>query len=663
MALSEERQELSMANKHLNGANGASSWYTASDIQVLGGMEAVRRRPGMYIGSTDQRGLHHLIYEVVDNSVDEFMAGFCTKIEIHISPDGVVRVEDDGRGIPVDIHPATGISAVETVMTTLHAGGKFGGKAYAVSGGLHGVGASVVNALSTKLTVDVFRDGKVFTQDFCQGERTTELSSRDLDRSERDRIGTCISFEADADIFEIIHFEFATLAQRFKEMAYLNKGLEINFRSDFDADLWPKNEVTYYFEGGMSSFVRNLNQSRDVLHKDPIYVEKQVDGTIVEAALQYNDSFTEFVHSFANCINTVDGGSHLTGFRSALTRVLNDYGRKHKLIKDNETNLAGEETREGLTAVVGVKLTDPQFEGQTKTKLGNPEVRNQVESVVAEAVQYYLEDHPQDARRIIEKCLTAQRAREAARKARDLIIRKNAMEGGGLPGKLADCSEKNPEFCELYLVEGDSAGGTAKMGRDRRTQAVLPLWGKILNVEKARADKMLSHDAIRAMITAIGVGLDDDINLAKLRYHRIIIMTDADVDGSHIRTLLLTFFFRHMEPLIRRGHLYIAQPPLYKIASGKQEHYAYSEGEREGVLTQLNGKRNISIQRYKGLGEMNADQLWETTMDPEQRTLLQVSITDAAVADNVFSVLMGDVVAPRRNFIQTHALEVKNLDV
>ena len=663
MALSEERQELSMANKHLNGANGASSWYTASDIQVLGGMEAVRRRPGMYIGSTDQRGLHHLIYEVVDNSVDEFMAGFCTKIEIYISPDGVVRVEDDGRGIPVDIHPATGISAVETVMTTLHAGGKFGGKAYAVSGGLHGVGASVVNALSTKLTVDVFRDGKVFTQDFCQGERTTELSSRDLDRSERDRIGTCISFEADAGIFEIIHFEFATLAQRFKEMAYLNKGLEINFRSDFDADLWPKNEVTYYFEGGMSSFVRNLNQSRDVLHKAPIYVEKQVDGTIVEAALQYNDSFTEFVHSFANCINTVDGGSHLTGFRSALTRVLNDYGRKHKLIKDNETNLAGEETREGLTAVVGVKLTDPQFEGQTKTKLGNPEVRNQVESVVAEAVQYYLEDHPQDARRIIEKCLTAQRAREAARKARDLIIRKNAMEGGGLPGKLADCSEKNPEFCELYLVEGDSAGGTAKMGRDRRTQAVLPLWGKILNVEKARADKMLSHDAIRAMITAIGVGLDDDINLAKLRYHRIIIMTDADVDGSHIRTLLLTFFFRHMEPLIRRGHLYIAQPPLYKIASGKQEHYAYSEGEREGVLTQLNGKRNISIQRYKGLGEMNADQLWETTMDPEQRTLLQVSITDAAVADNVFSVLMGDVVAPRRNFIQTHALEVKNLDV
>ena len=657
-----------MANEHRNGvnnngANGASSWYTASDIQVLGGMEAVRRRPGMYIGSTDQRGLHHLIYEVVDNSVDEFMAGFCTRVDVFISSEGEVRIEDNGRGIPVDIHPATGISAVETVMTTLHAGGKFGGKAYAVSGGLHGVGASVVNALSTRLKVEVYRDGKVFTQEFCRGERVTDLSSRDLRNGERDRTGTCVTFAADPDIFELIHFEFSTLAQRFKEMAYLNKGLEIHFRSDFDPDRWPKNEVTYYFEGGMSSFVRNLNQKRDVLHKDPIYVEREVDGTIVEAALQYNDSFTEFVHSFANCINTVDGGSHLTGFRSALTRVLNDYGRKQNLIKENEANLAGEETREGLTAVVGVKLTDPQFEGQTKTKLGNPEVRNQVESAVAEAVQYYLEDHPQDARRIIEKCLTAQRAREAARKARDLIIRKNAMEGGGLPGKLADCSEKNPEFCELYLVEGDSAGGTAKMGRDRRTQAVLPLWGKILNVEKARADKMLSHDAIRAMITAIGAGLDDDINLAKLRYHRIIIMTDADVDGSHIRTLLLTFFFRHMEQLISHGHLYIAQPPLYKIASGRQEHYAYSEGEREGILTQLNGRRNITIQRYKGLGEMNAEQLWETTMDPEERTLLQVSITDAAEADNVFSMLMGDVVAPRRNFIQTHALEVNNLDV
>ena len=658
-----------MANEHRNGAglngtnhNGADD-YSASDIQVLDGMEAVRLRPGMYIGSTDQRGLHHLIFEVVDNSVDEFMAGFCTRVEVYISPEGVVTITDDGRGIPVDIHPTTGISAVETVMTTLHAGGKFGGKAYAVSGGLHGVGASVVNALSTQLTVEVFRDGQAFSQDFSRGERTSELASRALDRVELDRTGTRVKFLADDDIFEAIHFDFATLAQRFKEMAFLNKGLEINFRSDFDSNLWPKNQVTYYFEGGMSSFVRNLNQNRGVLHKDPIYVEKEVDGTIVEAALQYNDSYTEFVHSFANCINTVDGGSHLTGFRTALTRVLNDYGRKQNLIKENEPNLAGEETREGLTAVLGVKLTDPQFEGQTKTKLGNPEVSNQVASVVAEAVQFYLEDHPMDARRIIEKCQTAQRAREAARKARDLIIRKNAMEGGGLPGKLADCQEKNPELCELYLVEGDSAGGTAKMGRDRRTQAVLPLWGKILNVEKARADKMLSHDAIRAMITAIGAGLDDDLNLAKLRYHRVIIMTDADVDGSHIRTLLLTFFFRHMEPLIQHDHLYIAQPPLYKIAAGKQEYYAYSEGEREDVLERLNGRRNINIQRYKGLGEMNAEQLWETTMDPEQRTLLQVSITDAAEADGVFSMLMGDVVPPRRRFIETHALEVKNLDV
>ena len=640
-----------------------AEWYTASDIQVLGGMEAVRLRPGMYIGSTDQGGLHHLIYEIVDNSVDEFMAGFCTSIDIHILEDGTVRVTDDGRGIPVDLHEATGISAVETVMTTLHAGGKFGGKAYAVSGGLHGVGASVVNALSSKLRVEVYRDGKVYTQDFSKGERQTDLVAEDVDKIDKGKRGTVISFLGDDGIFEEIGYDFGVLSQRFREMAFLNKGLWITFRSDWNADLWPNNEVSYYFEGGISSFVRNLNQNREVVHKDPIYVEKEIDGTIVEAALQYNDSYTEFVYSFANCIKTPDGGSHLTGFRSALTRVLNDYGRKQKLIKENEQNLAGEETREGLTAVISVKLRDPQFEGQTKTKLGNPEVRTQVETVIAEALQIFLEDHPQEARRIIEKCLTAQRAREAARKARDLIIRKNAMEGGGLPGKLADCSEKNPELCEIYLVEGDSAGGTAKMGRDRRTQAILPLWGKILNVEKARADRMMGHEAIRAMITAIGAGLDDEINLSKLRYHRIIIMTDADVDGSHIRTLLLTFFFRHMEPLITHGHLYIAQPPLYKIVSGKQEHYAYSEGEREGILTQLNGKRNISLQRYKGLGEMNADQLWETTMNPEVRTLLQVSVNDAAAADDVFTLLMGDVVEPRRNFIQSHALEVKNLDV
>ena len=640
-----------------------ADWYTASDIQVLEGMEAVRRRPGMYIGSTDQRGLHHLVYEIVDNSVDEFMAGHCSRVDILINGDGSVRIQDDGRGIPVDIHPATGKSAVETVMTTLHAGGKFGGKAYTVSGGLHGVGASVVNALSSSLTVEVTRGRKLYRQEFSKGLQQTDLRSQRLQDADSDITGTTITFLPDPEIFAELEYDFAVLAQRFKEMAYLNKGLEIHFVSDWHADRWPNNQLTYYFEGGISSFVRSLNQNREALHRDPIYVEKQVNGSRVEAALQYNDSFNEFVHSFANCINTTDGGTHITGFRAALTRVLNDHGRKQKFIKDNEPNLSGEDTREGLTAVISVKLTDPQFEGQTKAKLGNPEVRNQVETVVSEALQIYLEDHPQDARRIIEKSLTAQRAREAARKARDLIIRKNAMDGSGLPGKLSDCSEKNPEFCELYLVEGDSAGGTAKMGRDRRTQAILPLRGKILNVEKARADKMLAHEEIRAMVTAIGAGLDDDLNLEKLRYHRVIIMTDADVDGSHIRTLLLTFFFRHMQELITNGNLYIAQPPLYKITSGKSEHYAYTETQRGEVMGSLNGKRNVNIQRYKGLGEMNAIQLWDTTMDPEVRTLLRVSMADAATADDIFTMLMGDVVEPRRNFIQAHALEVKNLDV
>ena len=638
--------------------------YTATDIQVLEGMEAVRRRPGMYIGSTDQRGLHHLIYEIVDNAVDEFMAGYCSAVTITLNEDGSVRVEDDGRGIPVDKHPTTGLSGVETVMTTLHAGGKFGGKAYTVSGGLHGVGASVVNALSEYMNVEVHRSNRVYHQDFSRGIRQNELKHKRAAEADRGLTGTVVNFLPDTEVFHEYDYDFNTLSQRFKEMAYLNKGLQITFRSHYHADRWPNNEVTYYFDGGISSFVTNLNQTREVVHPKPIYVEKQLDGgTIVEAALQYNDSFNEFVYSFANCINTVDGGSHITGFRSALTRVLNDYGRKQNIIKENDSNLAGEETREGLTAVISVKLTDPQFEGQTKGRLGNPEVRTQVESVVAEAVQFYLEDNPTDAKKIVEKCLTAQRAREAARKARDLIIRKNAMDGGGLPGKLADCAEKNPELCEIYLVEGDSAGGTAKGGRDRATQAILPLWGKILNVEKARADKMLSHDGIRSMITAIGAGLDDDLDISKLRYHRIIIMTDADVDGSHIRTLILTFFFRHMLELIEHGHVYIAQPPLYKITAGRDTHYVYSEGEREGYMHQIKNRRNVSLQRYKGLGEMNAEQLWETTMDPERRTLLQVTIEDAVNADEVFSMLMGDVVAPRKNFIQTHALEVKNLDI
>ena len=637
--------------------------YSASDIQVLEGMEAVRKRPGMYIGSQDQRGLHHLIYEIVDNSVDEFMAGYCSAVNITIREDGSVIVVDDGRGIPVDKHQATGMTALETVMTTLHAGGKFGGKAYAVSGGLHGVGASVVNALSIWVRASVTRDGNVYRQEYSRGKSMGEMTSESLSNGSSGHTGTAIEFMPDTEIFSELVYDFSTLSNRFKEMAYLNKGLQITFKSEWHASRWPNNEVTYYFDGGISSFVRGLNQNRGVVHENPIYVEKDFEGTKVEVALQYNDSFSEFVYAFANCINTEDGGTHVTGFRSALTRVLNDYGRKQKLFKDTEPNLSGEDTREGVTAVISVKLKDPQFEGQTKNKLGNPEARTQVETVLGEALQIFLEDNPIEGKAIIDKCMTSQRAREAARKARDLIIRKNAMDGGGLPGKLADCSEKNPELCEIYLVEGDSAGGSAKMGRDRRFQAILPLWGKILNVEKARADKIVAHDAIRSMITAIGAGLDEDFDLEKLRYHRVIIMCDADVDGSHIRTLLLTFFYRHMPELVDHGHLYIAQPPLYKISIGKKDQYVYTEGQREEVMEQLQTKRSVSLQRYKGLGEMNPDQLWHTTMNPESRTLLQVSVDDAVMADDTFTVLMGDEVEPRRNFIQTHALEVVNLDV
>ena len=637
--------------------------YSAKDIQVLEGMEAVRKRPGMYIGSTDQKGLHQLIYEVVDNAVDEFMAGRATAVDVHIMEDGSVRVEDDGHGIPVDTHEGTKLSGVETVMTILHAGGKFGSKAYQVSSGLHGVGVSAVNALSEKLRVEVFRDGSLHYQEFAAGKRTTDLVKEPTDDGDEKRHGTTIDFLPDEKIFGKIEYDFNILSQRFKEMAYLNKGLNIRFKSDWHKELWPNNRQTFYFQGGISSFVRHLNQNRAVLHRDPVYVENEVESTRVEAALQYNDSYTEFVYSFANCVNNVDGGTHLTGFRSALTRVINDYGRKSKLIKDGESNLAGEDVREGLTAVISVKLQDPQFEGQTKRKLGNPEARTQVESVVADALQIYLEDHPQEARRIIEKCMTSQRAREAARKARDLIIRKNAMDGGSLPGKLADCSDKNPENCELFLVEGDSAGGTAKMGRDRSIQAILPLRGKILNVEKAREDKMLAHEEIRSLTIAMGAGLGEDFDLAKLRYHRIIIMTDADVDGQHIRTLLLTFFFRNMHPLIANGHLYIALPPLFKVTSGRKEKWVYSPDERDEYIASLNGAKNFNVQRYKGLGEMSAEQLWETTMDTETRTLLQVTEGDEYDADQIFSLLMGDVVEPRRNFIQTHALEVENLDI
>ena len=642
--------------KHLpdEPQNNQDNEYTAEDIQVLGGREAVRRRPGMYIGGTDQRGLHHLVYEIAYNSVDEAMAGYCTRVVVTIRDDGGVTVEDDGRGIPVEIHPATGVSALETVMTTLHAGAKFGGRTYQVSGGLHGVGASVVNALSSYLCCDVRRDGKIFRQEYRQGIPQGELAVV----GESEENGTTISFYADEEIFGDAKYDLDVLSERMREMAYLNKGLEITLRDEGkDSDL------TFYFEGGITGFVRRLNRNRLVRHPRPIYINKSVNSTIVEVALQYNDGFSETVFSFANCVNTVDGGNHLTGFRSALTRVLNDYAHKNKLLKEDESNLTGEDVREGLTAIISVKLAEPQFEGQTKGKLGNIEVKSQVEIIVGDGLSLYLEEHPDDAKRIIEKCITVAKAREAARKARDLIIRKSSLDTGTLPGKLADCSEKDPSHCELYLVEGPSAGGSAKEGRNRRFQAILPLRGKILNVEKAPPDKMLASEEIRILITALGAGIDEDFNLSKLRYHRIILMTDADVDGSHIRTLLLTFFFRHMAELINQGHLFIAQPPLYRVKAADKRHWVYSDQEKEEVLRELKGARKIEVQRYKGLGEMSPEQLWDTTMNPETRTLLGVNVDDAAKADSLFNILMGSEVPPRKAFIQAHARSVKNLDI
>ena len=635
-------------------AKQVNNEYTAKDIQVLGGREAVRRRPGMYIGSTDQRGLHHLVYEIIYNSIDEAMAGCCTKITAVIQQDNTVRVDDNGRGIPVEIHPATNASALETVMTTLHAGAKFGGKTYQVSGGLHGVGASVVNALCSWLRVNVRRDGKLYQQDYRQGIPQGEVTPV----GQASDTGTTITFLADEEIFGKVSYDFNTLSQRIREMAYLNSGLEICLK-----DERKDNEMTFYFEGGITSFVDYLNRNREVRHRQPIYISKLVNSTIVEAALQYNDGFTESTYSFANCVNTVDGGTHLTGFRSALTRVLNDYARKNKFIKEEEPNLIGDDVREGLTAIISVKLAEPQFEGQIKARLGNAEVKSLVESAVGEGLSLYLEEHPDDAKRIIEKCLTSARAREAARKARDLIVKRSSLDTATLPGKLADCSEKDPSYRELYLVEGDSAGGSAKQGRNRRFQAILPLRGKILNVEKARLDKMLAHAEIRAIITALGAGIDDEFDLSKLRYHRVIIMTDADVDGSHIRTLLLTFFFRHMVELINHDHLFIAHPPLYRIKTSKLEHWVYSDQEKEEVLHQLKGAKKVEVQRYKGLGEMSAQQLWETTMDPTSRTLLAVSVEDAAKADHTFHVLMGGEVPPRKAFIQAHATSVRNLDI
>ena len=630
------------------------STYDASSIQVLEGLEAVRRRPGMYIGSTDQRGLHHLVREIVDNSVDEALGGHCDTIVTRIAPDGVVTVIDNGRGIPVDKHTKTNTSALEVIMTVLHAGGKFGGGGYKVSGGLHGVGASVVNALSDWCSVEVRRAGKLYRQSYKRGlpdgpvKKVGEVAAEDH--------GTTTRFFPDTSIFIAgLDYSFDALSQWMRETAYLTKGLRLTLideRSD--------QEVTFYFEGGIVSFVRHLNRHRIAVHERPFYVSRDVGTCLVEVALQYNDSFGESTHTFANNISTIDGGTHLSGFKSALTRTINEHGKRNGFLKADEA-LSGEDVREGLTAIVSVKLAEPQFEGQTKGKLGNAEVAGAVQTVVNDALGAFLDENPQTAKKIIEKCLTAARAREAARKARELVQRKGGLESFSLPGKLADCSERDPAKSELYIVEGDSAGGSAKQGRDRRFQAILPLRGKILNVEKARLDKILQTDQIRTLITALGTSIGDQFDPGKLRYHRVIIMTDADVDGAHIRTLLLTFFYRHMEQIILDGHLYIAQPPLYRVKAGKNERWVYTEEERTAAVAEL-GERS-EIQRYKGLGEMNPDQLWSTTMDPTVRSLLRVEIADAIGADETFDMLMGAAVPPRKKFIQTHAREVQNLDI
>lgn len=628
--------------------------YDASSIQVLEGLEAVRRRPGMYVGGTDIKALHHLVYEVVDNSIDEALAGACTRIEVTIHPDNSVTVEDNGRGIPVDIHPQMKKSALEVVMTTLHAGGKFGGGGYKVSGGLHGVGVSAVNALSEWCEVEVKRNGQRYFQRYERGYPVTPVQV--IGKVKENETGTKTTFKFDPEIFKDVEYRFETLAQRFREMAFVTRGVTIHF-----VDERSNRELTFYFEGGLTSFVRYLNRNREVLHP-VVYVEKQVEGIGIEAAIQYTDAYTESVYSFANTINTVDGGTHLTGLRAAITRVINDYARKNGLLKESDPNFTGDDTREGLTAIISIKHPDPQFESQTKVKLMNAEVQTYVQQVVGEAFATFLDENPAAARAIVQKCLTSARARDAARKARDLVIRKSALESLTLPGKLADCSERDPSKTELFIVEGDSAGGSAKQGRDRHFQAILPLRGKILNTERSRLDKILSNNEVKAIISALGTGIGDNFDLSNLRYGRVIIMTDADVDGSHIRTLLLTFFFRYMQPLIEEGHLYIAQPPLYRLAWKNQVRYAYSDAEKDAILQSLNGEK-VTVQRYKGLGEMNPQQLWETTMNPETRTLLLVTIEDAAEADRTFDMLMGDAVDPRRRFIQTHARAVRNLDI
>ena len=647
----------------LDKATVVTENYGEEQIQVLEGLEAVRKRPGMYIGSTDARGLHHLVYEIVDNAIDEALAGYCKHIEVTLHKDGSVCVRDDGRGFPVGIHPKMGRPAVEVCLTVLHAGGKFGGGGYKVSGGLHGVGASVVNALSSHFMVTVYQDGKVYRQEYERGKYLYDLKVI----GETDRTGTDIQFWPDVKsagnpegVFETGDFQYDVLKTRLREMAFLNKGIRITFRDERPEE--PVEKV-FYYEGGLREFVKYLNRNKEVLFPEPIYTEGMKDGILVEVAMQYNDSYAENIYTFANNIATPDGGTHLVGFNSALTRAINDYGRKYKLIKESEPNLKGEDVRESLTAIVSIKMEDPQFESQTKSKLGSGQVRGVVDSLVTEELSTYLEENPAVARAILDRCLSAQRAREAARKARELTRRKTVLESAALPGKLADCSERDPSKCEIFLVEGDSAGGSAKEGRDRHFQAILPLRGKILNVEKTRLEKALTNQEIRAMITAFGCGIGDEFDESKLRYHRIVCMTDADVDGAHIRILMLTFFYRYMRPLIEKGYVYAAMPPLYKVTKGKTERYVYDDDELQRVLDEIGRDPKPEIQRYKGLGEMSKDQLWATTMDPATRTMMQITTEDAMAADEIFTLLMGDQVEPRKQFIQENADLVKDLDV
>ncbi|MBI5754161.1 DNA topoisomerase (ATP-hydrolyzing) subunit B [Candidatus Peregrinibacteria bacterium] len=637
----------------VNAVTTPTQSYGADQIQVLEGLAAVRKRPGMYIGSTDVTGLHHLVWEIVDNAIDEAMAGFCTEINVWINKDGSVAVEDNGRGIPVDKHKKTGKSALETVLTVLHAGGKFGDGGYKVSGGLHGVGSSVVNALSSKLIAEVYRDGKVYRQEYKIGEAQDEVKVV----GKTEKRGTKITFYPDKTMFDTVEFNMETIINRMRQQAYLTKGVTISIMDERN-----DGKYRFYFEGGVKSYVQHLNNNKENIG-DVVYIEKEVPEGMIEVALQYNTSFQEIIYTFANNINTIDGGMHLTGFKTALTRTINSYARKNELLKEKDDNLIADDVREGLTAIVSVKLANPQFEGQTKGKLGNAEMRTAVETVFGDAFAEYMEEHPQDARGIVGKCTLAARARLAARAARDTVIRKGALEGMTLPGKLADCSSREPAESELYIVEGDSAGGSAKQGRDRHTQAILPLRGKILNVEQSRLDKILGNNEVKNLIIAMGVGIGESFDIARLRYHKIIIMTDADVDGAHIRTLLLTLFYRYFKALIDGGFIYIAQPPLYKIAQGKAVHYVFSDEEKNKVTKGMGKDAKYSIQRYKGLGEMNPEQLWETTMDPANRSMLKVTIEDAEKADKVFDTLMGSEVVPRKKFIQAYAKKVKNLDI